>query len=63
MSPLAKYYLGAGIVSILALLIIPSTITWILVIAGLAAPVAAYFMLDESQRRRLRRIRRRQIGR
>ncbi|MFC4586373.1 hypothetical protein [Sphaerisporangium corydalis] len=62
MSPVAKYYLGAGIVSILALLIVPSPISWIVVLAVLAGPVAAYFMLDESQRARLRRIRRRQIG-
>ncbi|MCW2883040.1 MAG: hypothetical protein JWQ95_7140 [Sphaerisporangium sp.] len=62
MSPLAKYYVGAGIASLLALLILPSPVSWILVLVVLAGPVAAYFMLDESQRARLRRIRRRQIG-
>ncbi|WP_214408533.1 hypothetical protein [Sphaerisporangium fuscum] len=63
MSPLAKYYLGAGIASVLALLLLPSLVAWIIVIAVLGGPVVAYFMLDESQRARLRRIRRRQIGR
>lgn len=63
MSPLAKYYVGAGVVSVLALLILPSLVAWLVVIGVLAGPVAVYFMLDESQRARLRRIRRRQIGR
>ncbi|MET8139195.1 hypothetical protein ABZU32_02670 [Sphaerisporangium sp. NPDC005288] len=62
MSPLSKYYVGAAIASILALLLLPSLVAWILVIVLLGGPVAAYFMLDESQRARLRRIRRRQIG-
>jgi hypothetical protein len=51
MSPLGKYYVGAGIVAVLAILLpIPAFLTWLI-------------MLDESQRARLRRIRRRQIGR
>jgi hypothetical protein len=63
MSPLGKYYIGAGIASVLALMLLPSLIAWLVVIVALGAPVVAYFMLDESQRARLRRIRRRQIGR
>ncbi|MEU9886739.1 hypothetical protein AB0M95_27460 [Sphaerisporangium sp. NPDC051017] len=63
MSPLGKYYIGAAIASVLALLIVPSPISWLVVLAVLGGPVVAYFMLDESQRARLRRIRRRQIGR
>jgi hypothetical protein len=62
MSPVAKYYVGAGIASVLALLIVPFPINWLLIVAVLAGPVVAYFMLDESQRARIRRIRRRQIG-
>ncbi|WP_055477928.1 hypothetical protein ACQP1K_06420 [Sphaerimonospora sp. CA-214678] len=63
MSPLGKYYVGAGIVAVLAILLpIPSLLTWLIVLGVLGAPVVAYFMLDESQRKRLRRIRRRQIG-
>jgi hypothetical protein len=63
MSPLGKYYLGAGIASLLALWLLPSVIAWLFVIAVLGGPIALYFMLDESQRARLKRIRRRQIGR
>jgi uncharacterized Tic20 family protein len=63
MSPLAKYYVGAGIASVLALLILPSLVAWLIVLGVLAGPVVAYFMLDESQRARLRRSRRRGIGR
>lgn len=64
MSPLGKYYVGAGIVAVLAILLpLPSILTWLIVLGVLGAPVALYFMLDESQRARLRRIRRRQIGR
>ncbi|MBP2705900.1 hypothetical protein JOL79_19010 [Microbispora sp. RL4-1S] len=63
MSPLGKYYVGAGIVAVLAIVLpIPTILTWLVVLGVLGAPVVAYFMLDESQRARLRRIRRRQIG-
>jgi len=34
----------------------------VVVLAGIAIPVGAYLMLDPSQRRRLKDIRRRQIG-
>ncbi|WP_204076327.1 hypothetical protein [Planotetraspora phitsanulokensis] len=65
MSPLGKYYVGAAIVSVLALFVLPlpSILAWLITIVALGAPVAAYFMLDESQRARLRRARRRGIGR
>ncbi len=63
MSPLGKYYLGAGIASLLALWLLPNLLAWLIVLGLLGGPVAVYFMLDESQRARLKRIRRRQIGR
>ncbi|WP_214110000.1 hypothetical protein [Acrocarpospora catenulata] len=63
MSPLAKYYIGAGVGSLIALWLLPSLLAWLVVIGLLAAPAVGYFMLDESQRARLRRIRRRGIGR
>ncbi|SDG62870.1 hypothetical protein SAMN05421505_10631 [Sinosporangium album] len=64
MSPLGKYYVGAGIASVLFMILpIPWVVTWLLIIGVLGAPVAAYFMLDENQRRRLRRVRRRGIDR
>ncbi|MEW9527268.1 hypothetical protein [Microbispora sp. NPDC049125] len=64
MSPLGKYYVGAAIVAVLALLFLPgpALLGWLVALGVLGAPVVAYFMLDESQRARLRRIRRRQIG-
>ncbi|GAA0981813.1 hypothetical protein GCM10009555_050580 [Acrocarpospora macrocephala] len=62
MSPLGKYYIGAGVGSLLAIWLLPGLISWLVVIGLLAAPAVAYFMLDESQRKRLRRIRRRGIG-
>ncbi|MEV0967526.1 hypothetical protein [Microtetraspora glauca] len=63
MSPLGKYYIGAAVVSVLSLWLLPGLIAWLVVLGVLGAPVVAYFMLDESQRKRLRRIRGRQIGR
>ncbi|MFI0424606.1 hypothetical protein C1I98_16490 [Spongiactinospora gelatinilytica] len=65
MSPLAKYYTGAAIASVLVLLLLPlpSLVNWVIVLALLGAPVAGYFMLDPSQRERLKRVRRRGLGR
>ncbi|RJL30369.1 hypothetical protein [Bailinhaonella thermotolerans] len=63
MSPVAKYALGAGAVALVSWFLFPNLIA-LLITAGLvAAPVVAYFMLDESQRARLKRVRRRQLGR
>lgn len=64
MSPLGKYYVGAAVVAVLVFILpVPSILAWLITLGLLGAPVVAYFMLDESQRARLRRIRRRQIGR
>lgn len=63
MSPLAKYYIGAGIGSLLAIWLLPGLISFLVVVGLLGAPVVAWFMLDESQRRRILRLRRRGIGR
>ncbi|MFC6074980.1 hypothetical protein [Microbispora bryophytorum] len=63
MSPLGKYYVGAAVVAVLVFILpVPTLLAWLIAIGALGAPVVAYFMLDESQRARLRRIRRRQIG-
>jgi uncharacterized membrane protein len=55
----------AGIVIALILLIfgIPLWAVALVFVIAAAIPVGAYFMLDKSQRRRLRGIRRRQVGR
>jgi len=51
----------AGVVIGLILLIINPWIAAVVILAAIAIPTAAYLMLDPSQRRRLREIRRRQI--
>ncbi len=55
-------YIAAGIViAIIALIVLPSWIAWTIVAVAIGLPVVAYFALDRSQRRRLHRIRRREI--
>jgi hypothetical protein len=53
-----------GIVIGLILLLINPWIALVVIAAAIAIPVGAYFMLDPSQRRRLKRINeRKQLGR
>jgi Flp pilus assembly protein TadB len=55
-------YIAAGIVvAIIALFLLPTWIAWAVVAAVIGLPVVAYFTLDRSQRRRIHRIRRREI--
>jgi hypothetical protein len=57
-----KAAIAIGVIGLILLFINP-LIGVILIAAGIAIPVGAYLMLDPSQRRRLREIRRRrQIG-
>jgi hypothetical protein len=56
-----KIAIGAAVVGIV-LLFINFWLGLVVIAAAIAVPVGAYLMLDPSQRRRLRRIRRRQIG-
>lgn len=62
MTPHMKWAIGGVIVGLILLFVYP----WIglaLIVAAVAIPTAAYLMLDESQRRRLRENRRRrQLG-
>jgi len=64
MTPHMKWAIG-GIIVGLILLAFPGLL-WLalaLIVAAIAIPTAAYLMLDESQRRRLRENRRRrQLG-
>ena len=63
MSGRMKLAIG-GIIIGLILLFINPLIAVIVIAAAIAVPVAAYFMLDPSQRRRLKRIQeRKQLGR
>lgn len=63
MSKRTMYVVGGAGAGVLALLLLPGWLTWLVIIAVVAVPVAGYFMLDPSQRRRLRRVSRKQIGR
>lgn len=54
----AKYAIGA-IIALILLIVLPGPLKLLVI----AIPVLGYFALDSSQRRRLRRITRRQIGR
>ena len=62
MTPHLKWAIG-GIVVGLIMLIVSPWLALALIAAAIAIPTAAYLMLDESQRRRLRETRRRrQLG-
>lgn len=55
---------GGAAGGLLVLWLFPGWLTLLLVAAVIGVPVAGYFMLDPSQRRRLARVRRRgQLGR
>jgi hypothetical protein len=56
-----KAAIGIGVVGVI-LMIFNFWLGLIVLVAGIAIPVGAYLMLDPSQRRRLKDIRRRQIG-
>ncbi|MEU4571719.1 hypothetical protein ACBI99_11055 [Nonomuraea sp. ATR24] len=64
MSPITKYAIGAGAAVLLSLWFFgPGFITLLVILGVVAAPVVGYMMLDPSQRERLKRARRRGIGR
>jgi len=53
----------AGVVIGLILLIINPWLALAVILAAIALPAIAYAMLDSNQKKRLRRIRRKQLGR
>ena len=61
-----KFAVAGTIVGVILLLILPGW-AWLIgagvILAALAIPAAGYMMLDPSQRRRLRNLNRRGIGR
>ncbi len=63
MSARTKYAIGGVAVGAVVLWLLWSWVALLIVAGVVAAPVAGYFLLDPSQRRRLRRITRRQIAR
>ena len=64
MSGRMKLAIGGIIIGLILLWILPWEIGALIIAAAIALPVGAYFMLDPSQRRRLKRIQeRKQLGR
>ena len=61
MSGFRKAAIGVAVVGLI-LMIFNFWLGLIVIAAGIAIPVGVYLMLDPSQRRRLKDIRRRQIG-
>jgi hypothetical protein len=59
MSNRTKYILGGAAIAFIGWLILPKWLALVLILAVVAAPVAGYLLLDESQRRRLHRLRHR----
>jgi len=63
MTPHMRVAIGGVVVGLILLIWLPFWVIALLVAAAIAIPAVAYFMLDPSQRRRLKEIRRRQINR
>ena len=64
MSGRMKLAIAGVIIGIILLWALPWEIGVLVIAAAIAVPVGAYFMLDPSQRRRLKRIQeRKQLGR
>jgi hypothetical protein len=66
MTPHAKWGIAGIVIGFILLFIVPWPIGGLLalalIIAAIAIPAGAWLMLDESQRRRYRELRRRQRG-
>lgn len=64
MTPHMKWGIGGVVVGLILLIVLPTWMIWlglVVVALAIAAPVVAWRMLDESQRRRFKEIRRRQL--
>lgn len=62
MSKKGWYAVGGVGVAIVVLWALPWWLAGLIIIALIAAPVVGYMMLDPSQRQRLRRMRKKEIG-
>ncbi|MGH3419645.1 MAG: hypothetical protein ACRDOD_08660 [Streptosporangiaceae bacterium] len=63
MTPHAKLGIAGVAVSLILLIVgIPFWLVGLLIVLAIAIPAGAWLMLDESQRRRYRELRRRQRG-
>jgi hypothetical protein len=61
MTPHMKWGIAGVVLGFILLFILPWEIGLALIVLAIAVPAGAYMMLDSSQRRRLKEIRRRQI--
>jgi hypothetical protein len=62
MTPHMKLGIAGVVVGLILLGFVPFWVAALLVVLAIAIPAGAWLMLDESQRRRYREIRRRQRG-
>jgi cell division protein FtsW (lipid II flippase) len=62
MSTRTKFVIGGVVVGLLTLWILPWWLSALIILGVIGAPVVAYFMLDPSQRRRVRAQGRKRIG-
>lgn len=63
MTARTTYILAGAAGGIIAWMLLPGWLALLIVLGVIAAPVAAYLLLDPQQRRRLHRIRQRQLRR
>ena len=61
MTPHMKWGIAGVVLGFILLFILPWEIGLALIVLAIAVPAGAYMMLDPSQRRRLKEVRRRQI--
>jgi hypothetical protein len=59
MTPHAKWAIAGIVIGLILFAVLPWYVPLAVILAAIAIPTAAYLMLDESQRRRLRETRRR----
>jgi hypothetical protein len=57
-----KFGIAGAIVGLILLFVLPWWVGLVIIAAAIGIPLGGYLMLDPSQRRRIKRIRRRQIG-
>ncbi|GAA0947922.1 hypothetical protein [Actinocorallia libanotica] len=62
MSPRTKILLAGGAAAVVLWLLLPNLLATLVILGVIAVPIAAYLMLDPSQRRRVRAQGRKRLG-
>jgi membrane protein implicated in regulation of membrane protease activity len=62
MSPRTMYFIGGAAAAIILFWLLPNFLATLIILGLIAIPVVGYFMLDPSQRRRLRGQTRKRLG-